>query len=93
MNINDKYVETLQDITQSCMELLKLKGDDYGNTISQVANLQNCSETMVVLQNCNQKIVRINNLLNSNKTPNYESVNDSIKDLINYLAMLHFLVG
>ena len=77
--------------------ILKLKGEDYANE-DVLSNFKtagaNCS--ISAEQQCLSliatKVARLGNLL-SGKTPNNESVSDSILDLSNYTDLLYCLVN
>ena len=76
--------------------ILIKKGDDYSGkdrlsnfkTAGAIAGItpeQNCLSLIAT------KVARLGNLLSTNKEPNNESIEDSIKDLINYSILLHML--
>lgn len=91
----------IQEFDTKLIEVLKSKGEDYANTEDVLGNFKRLSiaatalgvnlETprgyalfMVLL-----KIDRINNLLNNNKEPNNEGIEDSFGDGINYLKLAY----
>ena len=76
--------------------ILIKKGDDYSGkdrlsnfktagVIAGITPEQNCLSLIAT------KVARLGNLLSTNKEPNNEPVEDSIKDLINYSILLHML--
>ena len=77
--------------------ILKLKGEDYANE-DVLSNFKtagaNCgiSAEQQCLSAISTKVARLGNLL-SGKTPNNESVSDSILDLSNYTDLLYCLVN
>ena len=77
--------------------ILKLKGEDYANE-DVLSNFKtagaNCgiSAEQQCLSLIATKVARLGNLL-SGKTPNNESVSDSILDLSNYTDLLYCLVN
>lgn len=77
--------------------VLKLKGEDYANE-DVLSNFKtagaNCgiSAELQCLSLIATKVARLGNLL-SGKTPNNESVSDSILDLSNYTDLLYCLVN
>lgn len=77
--------------------VLKLKGEDYANE-DVLSNFKtagaNCgiSAELQCLSLIATKVARLGNLL-SGKTPNNESISDSILDLSNYTDLLYCLVN
>ena len=77
--------------------ILKLKGEDYANE-DVLSNFKTAGANIGVSaeQQCLSliatKVARLGNLL-SGKTPNNESVSDSILDLSNYTDLLYCLVN
>ena len=77
--------------------ILKLKGEDYANE-DVLSNFKsagaNCgiSAELQCLSLIATKVARLGNLL-SGKTPNNESISDSILDLSNYTDLLYCLVN
>jgi hypothetical protein len=77
--------------------ILKLKGEDYANE-DVLSNFKtagaNCgiSAEQQCLSLIATKVARLGNLL-SGKTPNNESISDSILDLSNYTDLLYCLVN
>ncbi len=57
---------------------------DFAREMSQVSSLE---QVIVVL--CSIKFSRLNSLVFSNREkPNFESIDDNLKDLVNYLILL-----
>ena len=98
---NKKQQEVYESLHNELMEIIKKKGHDYGKDIDTLSNFKEVSTAakalgidigkaeqyalfMVIL-----KIARLTNLLNSGKTPNNESVDDSFKDGINYFKLAY----
>ena len=77
--------------------ILKLKGEDYANE-DVLSNFKTAGANIGISaeQQCLSliatKVARLGNLL-SGKTPNNESVSDSILDLSNYTDLLYCLVN
>lgn len=69
------------DIATSCIELLIKKNQDYGPD-----NINNAPGGALNGLNVRlyDKVSRLNNLLNNNKEPNYESIRDTFVDIVNY---------
>lgn len=77
--------------------ILKLKGEDYANE-DVLSNFKSAGENIGIsaelqcLSLIATKVARLGNLL-SGKTPNNESISDSILDLSNYTDLLYCLVN
>lgn len=90
-----KFYETLDE---KILDVTKSKRADYANTdvLSNFKGVSNAAKSlginigdptqyalfMVIL-----KIARLTNLMNSNKIPNHESIDDSFEDGINYFKL------
>jgi hypothetical protein len=94
-----EQIELIKELDEKLIEILESKGEDYASSQDRLGNFKRLSLAartlgvnvttphgyamfMVLL-----KIDRINNLLNSDKTPNNESVDDSFSDGINYFKL------
>lgn len=83
--------------TEKMRDTLLSKGDDYANEnrlsnfISAGTAVGNSAEVNC-LNLIGTKIARLSNLINSNKVPNNESIQDSILDLANYAFLLNCLI-
>jgi len=82
-------VEELRDI------LLK-KGNDYSgvdrlSNFKMVGNIVGITSEQNCLSLVATKVARLGNLLSTDKEPNNEPIEDSIKDLINYSILLYML--
>ncbi len=95
----EKQLETIKQLDERLINVLNAKGEDYASTEDRLGNFKRISlaaKTLGVDVNTAHgyamfmvllKIDRINNLLNNNKTPNNEGVEDSFLDGINYLKL------
>lgn len=78
--------------------VLKLKGEDYANETDVLQNFKSAganigiSAELQCLSLIATKVARLGNLL-SGKTPNNESISDSILDLSNYTDLLYCIVN
>jgi hypothetical protein len=92
MNVKEK-AESAARRFDKCAEMLVLKGNAYGGN-SGFGNLENSvivgvSVERGILVRLMDKISRIQNLINFDENINSdESIDDSINDAINYLALL-----
>lgn len=91
----EKYFE---EITTKMKVILLKKGNDYANT-DRLSNFKLagsiCGSTAE--QNCLSliatKVARLGVLLNSDKSPDNESVQDSVLDLANYSILLSMILA
>lgn len=97
MNITQQQ-NHLQAFTQKMKETLLKKGNDYANA-DLLSNFklagQICGLTAEI--NCLNliatKVARLGVLLQNQKTPNNESIADSILDLANYAVLLDMILS
>lgn len=72
------------EVLAECAELMRLKGQDYNN-VPQADYYPNGLEDIWVMMH--QKMTRIRSLLKAGPCEqNYEGIEDSARDLINYAA-------
>jgi len=72
-------------VLQECIELQKKKSQDYQNPNSNVTQAMHYRRGIDTLHDAIQgKIYRAQSLLESGGVPNFESLEDTYKDLINY---------
>lgn len=97
---NNERMEIYDDISKRIKGIATSKAHDYAGkdilsnfkTVSTAAkelNINVSDPTNYALFMVLLKIARISNLLNSGKTPNNESVEDSFIDGINYLQLAY----
>ena len=95
-SIEDKFpitCEGFQIITEEMFELFKKKQADYGpSNIGMGKSIMETDEdvkkAMIGLSvRMNDKIQRLLNLTFSNRDPNNESIEDTLKDIANYAVM------
>ena len=85
-NLFREFVSVEEDILFS-------KASDYANhdvlsNFKKVANVLDITPQQYCVQMITTKIVRLANLIGSNKAPKHESIQDSIHDLRNYAFLL-----
>lgn len=84
---------------KDCKCVLSSKGHDYSDKSDRLSNFKQTAAHMTnygVLMHPSQaalffilvKIDRLTNLLNERKTPNNESIEDTLKDLLNYVILM-----
>lgn len=85
----------ITDIINSLQEILIKKGQDYSGTENQwynfefakkMSNMTSLEQVIIVM--CSIKFSRLNSLVFADREPNFESIDDNLKDLINYLILL-----
>lgn len=78
---SNKFVNDLGDTTSELFDLLLSKHADYGpkNISDSPGGPLNGLRVRM-----HDKLARINNLVNTNKNPQHESLEDSFKDMANY---------
>lgn len=87
-----------KEMTQKMKQILLSKGDDYANTdrlsnFKLAGNVSGLNAKLNCLSLIATKVARLGVLLNSNKEPNNESVQDSVLDLANYAVLLSMILS
>ena len=82
----DEYINKMRDV-------LLNKGDDYANAdrlsnFKMAGQIAGGNAQLNCLNLIATKVARLGVLINSNKKPKNESINDSIMDLANYALLL-----
>lgn len=96
MTSSDQY-DHFELIKRRMWQVISKKGHDYANedvlsnfklagSICGLSAEQNCLSLIAT------KVARLGVLLNSNKEPNNESVQDSVLDLANYTVLLSMIL-
>lgn len=95
--------EQQQKLIKECfeqrMEIMRKKSEDYSNGQDVLSNFKGSGANigltaeMQILSLIATKVARLGVLLNSNKVPENESIDDSIKDLANYTDLLYCAVN
>lgn len=96
----EREIELIKEIDDKLLTIIKNKGNDYAteDVLSNFKRLSKASKELNINTQTNvgfalfmtlMKIDRVSNLLNSEKTPANESVNDSFEDGINYLKLAY----
>ena len=90
-----QQVDAFNELVSKAQEILLKKGDDYANA-DRLSNFKDAGKITGISteQHClaliATKVARLGNLY-SGKTPNNESIQDSILDLFNYAALLYMI--
>jgi len=74
-------------VLEECIELQLRKAHDYQNPNSTVKQIDYYPHGLQSLYDIlNAKLLRVKSLMESGATPNHESIDDSLRDLINYAS-------
>lgn len=81
-----KKVDGAVTILQECQELLTRKGTDYnsGSIKRDDYYIYGRKSLMTIIH---AKYLRLRSLTENDQTPNFESIEDTLKDLANYCAI------
>lgn len=87
----------LEHIFSKMREIMLKKGNDYAtqdrlSNFKLAGNICGISPEIQCLSLIATKVARLSVLLHNQNKPNYESISDSIIDLINYAALLDMLL-
>jgi hypothetical protein len=91
----EQQIELIENLDNELRDIIKSKREDYGSedvlsnfkqvsAAAKALNIDITNPTQYALFMGILKVARITNLMNDNKIPNNESLEDSFKDLINY---------
>lgn len=88
--------EHFQDLTKRMSDTMLKKGNDYANedrlsNFKLAAQIVGITPEQVVLTMIAIKAIRLGNLLQPGKVPNFESIEDNLLDHANYSALLDML--
>jgi hypothetical protein len=90
--------EHFEMMTQKMKDILVSKSGDYATSTDKLSNFKLAGAIcgLKAEQNCLSliatKVARLGVLLNSDKAPNNESVQDSVLDLANYAVLLSMIL-
>ena len=90
----EEYVNEIGGIYKDCIEIVKRKSADYANDENPFQNFENSSQIsgvpleQTIMVRIADKISRMQNLLTKEPDVVEEKIDDTIKDLINYSAIL-----
>lgn len=87
--MEEPTISSIPLILKEVGELVDKKRKDYSDlTFKTASEIAGISQHQVFLSIYGIKLTRLSNLLLSvKKSPNYESIEDTLKDLIGYLAL------
>jgi hypothetical protein len=98
--IKREQLQLIESLDNTLLNILKSKGEDYAtedvlsnfkqvSSAAKVLNIDVGNPTNYALFMCILKIARLTNLINNNKVPNNESIDDSFIDLIGYSKLAY----
>jgi len=96
MNLENQ-IKQFAAITEQMKSIMFAKGNDYANddrlsNFKLAGNISGLSPELNCLSLIATKVARLGVLLNNDKTPNNESITDSLLDLANYTVLLTMLL-
>jgi len=85
------------EITEQMKSIMFAKGNDYANedrlsNFKLAGNISGLTPELNCLSLIATKVARLGVLLNNDKTPNNESIHDSLLDLANYTILLTMIL-
>lgn len=89
-------IEHSEQLFQSALETMKKKNADYSGDNKSLknfqisANIANVDISQGILVRLCDKVTRIGNLIQKDPAVKSESIFDTIQDLVNYAAILHY---
>lgn len=89
----DQFFTELENVFTECIAIVKAKNNDYAQKSDPFRNFRNSTIVGVpveqgILVRLMDKTTRVSNLMDKDASVLDESVEDTIKDAINYLAIL-----
>lgn len=93
MNL-EELLNEMEKTFKKCLETAKLKNQDYANNLDCFSNFSSIEELGITkteigfLVRMQDKWSRIINLIDKDNSVKDETINDTIDDFINYLALL-----
>ncbi len=90
----DNYIAEAHQNLSKCINIMKAKAKDYATECDPFANFRACEQFGIplergILVRISDKISRINNLFDKEADVVDESIEDTIRDAINYLNIIH----
>ena len=95
----EQQKKLIKECFEQRMEIMRKKSEDYSNGKDVLSNFKGSGANigltaeMQILSLISTKVARLSVLLKSDKVPQNESIDDSIKDLANYTDLLYCAVN
>jgi hypothetical protein len=89
-------LESSTNLFKNNLEIMRAKNADYSGNVDDLKNFRLSAETanisiqQGILVRLMDKMARIGNLLQKDPEVKSESINDTISDAVNYLAILNY---
>lgn len=95
--IREEQEKQFKELVSKMETTLLKKGNDYANSdrlsnFKLAGSIAGLSPEVQCLSLISTKVARLGVLLNSDKKPNNESIQDSVLDLANYSILLHMIL-
>jgi len=90
----DKYLEKITNVYSDCLAIVKDKSSDYATEEDPFLNFKGVEAFNIstlekgILTRISDKFIRVCNLIDKEETVMDEKIEDTIVDMINYLAIL-----
>jgi len=93
----ERFMRETKTLFGRCLRLLERKNDDYGNNVDPFKNFRvsvsvGVEPERAILVRLSDKISRVSSLLSRKAEVKDETIEDTIMDAINYLAILRTLL-
>jgi len=90
---NQEFLQSITDTYSKGIDIIKIKNADYASSTNPFKNFESASVVGVyvkrdILVRVLDKLARVSNLLDKKGEVKDETVEDTITDMINYLAIL-----
>lgn len=94
---NQQYVQNIKETFDACLEIVKRKNADYSGTEDAFKGFRNAevigvSKERAILVRIMDKVGRVSNLLDKQAEVKDEAIADTLKDLVNYVAILKVMI-
>ena len=88
-----ELINSVQETFNECMEILRAKQHDYATKEDALQNFRYAELVSVgpqkaVLVRIAEKLSRVSNLLDQEEAVKDEKIEDTIRDMVNYMAIL-----
>lgn len=80
----EKNVENIDSLFDEIKDILRKKNSDYGNSFAMLFQKYGFDSVIIRLSD---KMNRLETLVNKKEKPNFESIEDTLKDIIGYCAL------
>lgn len=92
-----ELIDSVEKTFKECMEILRAKQHDYATNEDALQNfryaeLVNVGPQKAALVRIAEKLSRVSNLIDKEEAVKDEKVADTIRDMINYMAILKAMV-